>query len=715
MKDRDFKIILLLIVPVIILFPGFWNFIYPTGSRFSDLTISHYPNLLFLKQSLIETGQIPLWSDTILSGYPFAANPLSGLWYPFTWLLLLLPQPFGYNLVVIIHLLIGGLGVFRLLRVKGKGSWPALIGGISFQLMPKLMAHYAAGHITLLFAVCISPWLGIVETYRMRRTHSPQFRFLPGILLGWIALADLRWLPYAGIFWLVIHFSVKNEIRENTGTLKRIIASLPGFFLQGFIAACISAPILFPLLQYASLATRDSLETAERLAFSLPPLRVLNLFFPDFGGYHEWVIYSGVFSIFALVIVLSNRFLRRGNWIWIFLVFLSVFIALGVNNPVMVPISTLPGYDLMRVPPRANFLGGMAFCLLAGSVADSILRKKDLGEIKIFPVIVVSLFAVLFFGGYYWQFKTFNVEIFWGAFLGLVFSAYLILIKTSPFLHSRLSKHILISLVLLDLGVVCIAGFQFRSSESVLKEGREIAGWIQQQQEQHSRVYSPSYSIPQLNGVYFQLQLADGIDPLQVATYVEYMNIATGVKSKGYSVTLPAFHSGNPQMDNAGATPDAERLGILNVAYVVSSFPIEAKGLTLVHFDDSTYVYENSYFRPRAWLQESSTGLAQEFEQVEVQSLYPNRIVLKAKGPGVVVLSELWYPGWHVYVDGKRGQVLKVENLLRAVSVDEGVHSIQFIYRPFFVYAGAILFLITCTFLLGYYLLLFIRQRNLKI
>ncbi|MEM5774260.1 MAG: hypothetical protein AAGU05_04600, partial [Anaerolineaceae bacterium] len=54
-----------LLLPLLILAPGWFQWIFPAGSIYTDLTISHYPNLLYLKQTLSETGRLPQWSDAI--------------------------------------------------------------------------------------------------------------------------------------------------------------------------------------------------------------------------------------------------------------------------------------------------------------------------------------------------------------------------------------------------------------------------------------------------------------------------------------------------------------------------------------------------------------------------------------------------------------------------------------------------------------------------
>ncbi|MEN6434586.1 MAG: hypothetical protein ABFD58_02085, partial [Anaerolineaceae bacterium] len=66
------------------------------------------------------------------------------------------------------------------------------------------------------------------------------------------------------------------------------------------------------------------------------------------------------------------------------------------------------------------------------------------------------------------------------------------------------------------------------------------------------------YSIPQEAAMKAGLHLADGVNPLQLESYVKYMAIATGVHWEEYRVTLPALRTGSQAKDNAGEIPDAE-------------------------------------------------------------------------------------------------------------------------------------------------------------
>jgi len=47
----------------------------------------------------------------------------------------------------------------------------------------------------------------------------------------------------------------------------------------------------------------------------------------------------------------------------------------------------------------------------------------------------------------------------------------------------------------------------------------------------------------------------------------------------------------------------------------------------------------------------------------------------------VVMISESWYPHWHVYVDGKEGELLRVNYAFQGVRLDQGEHQVVFKYQ----------------------------------
>jgi hypothetical protein len=217
---------------------------------------------------------------------------------------------------------------------------------------------------------------------------------------------------------------------------------------------------------------------------------------------------------------------------------------------------------------------------------------------------------------------------------------------------------------------------------------------------QDGRIFSPSYSLPYQTAVQVGLEMVDGINPLQLKAFRNFMADATGFSREKYSVTLPPFPNGDPYR-TWGIEIDSMKLGQLNVAYVLSEYPIEAIDLTLLERDEGVYIYENELVRPRAWVQDSQDLSNPKWRNVDSIMWTPNQITIKASGPGTLVLSEIAYPGWKVAVDGTDDELHVLDNLLRSVNLSEGVHEVVFCYEPWMVYLGGAITLVTLLALIG--------------
>jgi hypothetical protein len=94
--------------------------------------------------------------------------------------------------------------------------------------------------------------------------------------------------------------------------------------------------------------------------------------------------------------------------------------------------------------------------------------------------------------------------------------------------------------------------------------------------------------------------------------------------------------------------------------------------------------------------------------RVEITGYEANQVHLQthASGNSILVLSENYYPGWRVQIDGQPADVLRVNYTLRGVVVPAGEHRISFIYRPWSVMGGLLISL-----LMGIGLVILSRRR----
>jgi uncharacterized membrane protein YfhO len=67
-----------------------------------------------------------------------------------------------------------------------------------------------------------------------------------------------------------------------------------------------------------------------------------------------------------------------------------------------------------------------------------------------------------------------------------------------------------------------------------------------------------------------------------------------------------------------------------------------------------------------------------------------NRVVVEveAAAEGMLVLTDLYYPGWSAEVNGEKRKILRVDGLVRGVFVDKGASLVEFTYLPRSFLAG---------------------------
>lgn len=660
------------LLPILVLLPGLAAFPFPgSGALFSDLAITHYPNALLLKDAIINEGTVPLWNPNILSGYPFIAHPYSGIWYPPYWAALVFPLPLGLNLLTALHLAWAGVGMYALLRKSDLSRPAAIFGGLAFEATPKLFAHIGAGHLMLVMAVCWTPWL--LWAANRPKISSRLNRFLqPGVLLAIIFLIDPRWALYSGL--LLAGWWLANSHRESIG--KRGLT----FLGQIGIAFGLALPAGWLYLEYAQLSTRAALATTEVLELSLPPAGLLGLVFPQWGGFHEWLVYPGVVVLAAAVISLFASKFRGQIFFWSAVLAGAIIISLGENIPGNDYLAGLPVFDQLRVPPRAMFLAVMAFAALSAFGFQALIDKKKAQCIP--RLVFVSLIALTLMLAVV---AAISKLLFWMAGVWAAFFVLVAWLVCEHFSSGRLSLRafalLTSALLVIDLGIADKTLIQFHSPQSVLAEDGAVAEFLGEQPG-HFRVYSPSYSIAMQTAAARRLELADGVDPLQLEAYAQFMEVGSGVPRSGYSVSLPPFEVGISRA-NIGFVPDPELLGLLNVKFLVSEFQIEAIGLEELESIDGSFIYENKLAQSRAWIERANGQVV----LVAVDWSY-NRIIIRAMGPGNLVLSEIMYPGWVATVDGQSTQIETHLGILRAVGLPAGQHEIVFEFTPLALRAG---------------------------
>jgi hypothetical protein len=614
---------------------------------------------------------------------PFAADPLSGLWYPPLWLLALLPGAPAINALFWAHLVLSGLGMFLLLRSEKLTLLGAFTGSLAFAGMPKIVGHIGLGHLSLVSAVAWSPWVLLSVGCAIDGVGDPRSirRFLVvGALVGVVFLADPRWIVpiclvtvgYGGWRW-----------KAGPGGHR---SSLPGL-LKGTVGAGLSlvavcATFAVPLLELVGLTTRTNLTKAAADVFALPPARLLGLLVSSPGTWAEWTVSMG--SAALVLAAAGIAAWPKRTVFWAAVLGVALVLALGQATPLGALFVRAPVVEMLRVPARWLFLAGLALAALVahglsaieGQAEANAIRRMRLATLFIgAAVVLVSLAFNLLSETSAGGSGLFGVLAVLGVWLGL---------RSPPV---RLAAPALTLVLFVELCSIDIPFIESRPADRALGSGRSIAAHLVG--EEAGRVFSPSYAVPQEAASEAGLELADGVHPLQLASYVEFMGAAAGFATDSYSVTLPPFPSGDPAVD-WGPSLDAEALGLLGIGRIASTFPIDAPELSLDTTIEGVLVYRNHAARPRAWIEPSASD---DFSVTEVASIEhtPNRVEIRASGPGRLVLSDPMYPGWRATIDGVDVPIEPYQGLLRAVLLPTGEHTVRFRFVPLSLIAGLVI------------------------
>jgi hypothetical protein len=162
--------------------------------------------------------------------------------------------------------------------------------------------------------------------------------------------------------------------------------------------------------------------------------------------------------------------------------------------------------------------------------------------------------------------------------------------------------------------------------------------------------------------------------------------------------------------------PALRALGLLGVTSLLARKEDAPRPLPVAYDGPDARVYANPQALPRVWIAGGERVAADEDAALDaildpaldlratavvertlglpatapgagraaLERYEPERVTIAARAtaPGVVVLSDLHYPGWEATVDGRDAPIERVDYLLRGVRVEPGAHTIELRYRP---------------------------------
>ena len=565
-------------------------------TRYSDSVTSHWPNALFLRESILERGTFPVWRETTMAGQPFAANPLNKTAYPLQWLVLLFPPSLHLNLLIVIHLLLAGGGMWVWARSVGLRPEAAALSAMAYAFAPRMMGHLGAGHLDVVYALAWWPWLMICV--RQTITGSRIAVLQTGLVAALVLLADVRVSLFAfsvGAIYAIIELW-RTQLWKQTWRL----------LISGLLFFLMTASVLVPLFLWQPYMSRTDMTALEAGVLSLDAAHFLGLILAASPPGIETLTYFGL-PVLALALLAGVGKSRLVRFLTLGVVVLIALYALGSNGflwPFLVKL--IPALLWFRVPSRIWLILALLVPLSAGFGFQWLLRQADeirLGHITASKwlklAIAASMAVTIAFGIFALLILKLPPAVGLSALLGGSLLGVLLLAGLGGRIPVQRLALLTMILAGLDLSVNAFRWVEWQGEDHWLEPGKALAERLVQ--EHPDRIYSPTYSLEQPLAEFYHLNLFGGVDPFQLKGIVSAVEQGGGVKDTAYSVVLPPLIGGigdDLSSVNRDAVIDTQTLATWKVSHVVAAYPLNNERLKQLDTVDGVYIYSNLDYQP---------------------------------------------------------------------------------------------------------------------
>lgn len=239
-----------------------------------DLFNFHYP-LWAVTAAELEAGRIPLWNAQNNFGQNISGNPNYLLWYPPAWIRAVMDPLTAMNVFILSHLLLGGIAFGRLARRWGISGPVATVAGLAYALSGVVLSLHCV--LNLVPYVALAPALLLALEWLLqgggRRAAAclalagagVGVVFEPVMAAGLAAVAVIRTL---------VHGWGDRSRRGFVSTVGRVLLAL-------LLASAIVLPVTLEGLRLLDQTPRNVMAETGKSLYSLHPARFIGLWIPN--------------------------------------------------------------------------------------------------------------------------------------------------------------------------------------------------------------------------------------------------------------------------------------------------------------------------------------------------------------------------------------------------------------------------------------------------
>jgi hypothetical protein len=721
---RDWKAVALF-TGMTVLF--FYRILLGEAWLWEDMMYFSYPLRVFAATSMA-MGHLPLWNPYTFSGMPFLADIQTSVLYLPCVALALFVRDGGLNfywleIMVIAHYVLAAWAMYLLASALDLKRAPAMFAGATYMLSGFMITHAIHQQIITLVA-----WFPLIIMLFRAALLQARWRpaFLCALLLGHSTFAGF---PQLSLFFHAFLFAYFLFLLLDTHP-GRALFSRPAIVLTakaGMIVGlglAVAAIQLLPTEELAGLSQRAQITYEKSTEGSLAWSQLLTLFIPKLFGaagaagstywgpgtywyFWETCIYIGILPLMLMVI--SSLLVRRIPHVAFFwgVALFTLLFALG-NNFFLhkLILDYVPGFSKFRNPARMGVFFSLAGSLLAAFALQGMMNgERNSPESRRVRSVLFSVAGA-------------GIAI-WGAVVTGMLDPALGVPNNSVILQAmRKEAHWTLLFVLGSAGALMV----LRANKEWLARAALVLPFLffidifVFGADQNTSSTNPTEYFHRADPIVRFLRGDMKNDLFRVNTRNQYGMIMD--RNQGMASRIFTLEGYTPLALQRSMPPcnDAQKFDLLNVKYRTS---FDRRGGTLSLVPNPTYM-PRAYvlynirvahteeelvaaLRDSTWDHTTTAILEQDSPlhtappigghqgSARVTAYEDNRVEVEVASPteGIMVLSEVFYPGWKAYVDGAETEILRTDYSLRGIAFTGGSHHVEFRFTPPPFVAGA--------------------------
>lgn len=684
----------------------FWFFINGQLSFIWDTREFGFINLNMVTGSLVD-GNFPLWNSFNFSGYPYMGDIESGMFYPINWLFSWIFGAVSFSELVyyfVFHFFLGAVFAYILAYKLTKNVFASALAGVVYAY-----SGYALGHISHLGQVVMYMWVPLIFwgyilmferiAMKLRIFGKVFYMLLAGLIFGTAILvghSNTTIYVLLGLVILTIYELCVQIFGGKKNLLERIFVTGVSSLVATIFAFMVAAILVLPVLEFAGQSNRTELTYEQQSkGWSLMPKNLMGIFNPNYdnvlsGKFKGSVdITQNYFYIGLLPVLFGVCFLfySKNKYKWFWIIFAGVSLAAAFPEYLLVNrwlFDYFPGFNKARMAVQIMgmvFLAGsmivaMGAKNLAEKFSDKLMKKESMFFLK--RAVLVLLTALFLF--------LIPFDIFYHGF------------------NRRFYSEEVNSEKVFDLPEELALISQLKSGVGT--------GKIQSQSYENDpfRIADEKNTLMQNKWEYYRMENVWGNGGIKIKKYNDLFerqgrmnwevvndNLYDFLNAKYIFTTRRLLPPNHFQKIEFGDKNFYLNKKVLPRAYFVKNFivePDEQKQLNLIKDGKVDFQKEVLLENEPVYYGSDNMKYALELAKVSPVNILERRagylkLFVHNSEDAILVLSEVDYPGWKLFVDGKEQKYFTANYVFRAVPLTGGQHEVEFRFEPKSFYWGS--------------------------